>query len=66
VTEEGGATAVRAGRYLSENVYMDVQHDTEGVSRAQLNYEINERLTARGAVGTDGNTTIGIFFERDF
>jgi translocation and assembly module TamB len=66
VTEEGGATAVRAGRYLSESVYMDVQHDTEGVSRAQLNYEINERLTARGSVGTDGNTTIGIFFERDF
>lgn len=66
VTSEDGSTAVRAGRYVSENVYVDVQSDTKGVSQAQVNYEINDSLSARGSVGTDGNTTLGLFFERDY
>lgn len=66
VTAEDGATAVRAGRYVSDRVYVDVQSDTRGVSQAEVNYEINDSLNARGSVGTDGNTTIGLFFERDY
>jgi translocation and assembly module TamB len=66
VTAEDGSTAVRAGRYVSDRVYVDVQSDTRGVSQAQVNYEINQSLSARAAVGTDGNTTLGLFFERDY
>ncbi|MFT3975335.1 MAG: translocation/assembly module TamB domain-containing protein [Amaricoccus sp.] len=66
VTTEDGATAVRAGRYISDRVYVDVQSDTRGVSQAQVNYQISNSLNARGSVGTDGNTTIGLFFERDY
>ncbi len=66
ITDEDGETAVRAGRYLSDEVYLDVQTAPGGESRVELTYEINERLTARGSVGSDGNTTLGIFFERDF
>jgi translocation and assembly module TamB len=66
ITDEDGDTAVRAGRYLSDEVYLDVQTAADGESRIELTYEINERLTARGSVGSDGNTTLGIFFERDF
>lgn len=66
VTAEDGSTAVRAGRYVSSNVYVDVQSDTRGVSQAQVNVEISNSLSARGSVGTDGNTTIGLFFERDY
>ena len=29
ITEEDGATAVRAGKYLDDNIYLDVQTDTE-------------------------------------
>ena len=35
-------------------------------ARAEINLDINERVTARGSVGSDGNTTLGIFFERDY
>lgn len=66
VTAEDGSTAVRAGRYISDRVYVDVQSDTRGVSQAQVNYEINQSLNARAAIGTDGNTTLGLFFERDY
>ena len=30
ITEEDGSTAVRAGKYLDENIYLDVQTDTDG------------------------------------
>ena len=66
ITTDEGATAVRAGRYLSENVYLDVQSDTRGETQAELNFEVNRNVTARAAVGSDGNTTFGIFLERDY
>jgi len=66
ITDEQGDAALRAGRYVSEDVYVDVQTDSAGDSKVELTYEINERLTARGSVATDGNTVLGIFFERDF
>ena len=66
ITTEEGGTAVRAGRYLNENVYLDVQSDTRGESEAAVNLEVNRNVTARASVGSDGNTTFGIFFERDY
>jgi translocation and assembly module TamB len=66
ITQDDGSTAVRAGKYLSSNVYLDVQTDTEGVSRAELNLELSDSVTARGSVASDGNSILGLFFERDF
>jgi translocation and assembly module TamB len=66
ITQEDGSTAVRAGKYIDENIYLDVQTDTDGVSRAEINLDVTDSLTARGSVGTDGNTTFGLFFERDY
>ena len=43
-----------------------MQTDTEGVSRAEVNLDVTDNVTARGSVASDGNTTIGLFFERDF
>ncbi len=66
ITTDSGSTAVRAGKYISDNVYLDVQSDTEGESSAQINLEVNRNVTARASVGSDGNTTFGVFFERDY
>ena len=66
ITEEDGATAVRAGKYLDENLYVNVQTDTAGVSQAEIDLELSDHVTARGSVASDGNTTIGLFYERDF
>lgn len=65
VTGEDGSAAVRAGKYISENVYTDVTvgQDTGEVS---LNLDLNPSLTVRGSVASDGNTGVGIFFERDY
>jgi translocation and assembly module TamB len=66
ITEDDGSTAIRAGRYIDENIYLNLQTDTEGVTRAEINLDVSESVTARGSVASDGNTTIGIYYERDY
>lgn len=66
ITEENGETAVRAGAYIDDNIYLDVQADQEGETRAQINLDVTDALTLRGSVGSDGNSTLGVFFERDY
>ncbi|MBV7410840.1 translocation/assembly module TamB domain-containing protein [Maritimibacter sp. DP1N21-5] len=65
-TNDDGALAVRAGTYISENVYTGVEVGADGTAEVNINLDLTPNLTARGSVGTDGNTTLGIYFERDY
>ncbi len=66
VTSEDGTAAVRAGRYLSENVYTDVTIGADGKTELNLNLDVSRSVTVRGRLGSDGNTGLGVFFERDY
>ena len=61
----GGAT-VRAGKYLSENVYSQIEVDDKGQSQINLNLDVTDSITLRGRTGTTGETGLGIFFEKDY
>lgn len=65
-TDEEGNTAARAGAYISDNVYTGVTVDSEGESSISLNLDVSPSLTVRGKAGTKGDTSVGIFFERDY
>ncbi|WP_207100786.1 translocation/assembly module TamB domain-containing protein [Paracoccus shandongensis] len=65
-TDDQGNVQVRAGKYLSENLYTDVQVGADGKSSLNLNLDVTNSLTARGSVGTEGDSTLGIYFERDY
>jgi translocation and assembly module TamB len=65
-TSDTGATELTVGKYLGENLYSDVTVDSQGQSEINLNLEITPSITARGSVGSDGGTGIGIFIERDY
>ncbi|WP_373635002.1 translocation/assembly module TamB domain-containing protein [Yoonia sp. SS1-5] len=65
-TNEEGETALRAGKYLSENVYTDVTVTSEGGTEINLNLDITDEITAKGTVDNEGDTSIGVFFERDY
>ncbi|QIE42581.1 hypothetical protein G5B39_11955 [Rhodobacteraceae bacterium SC52] len=65
-TDEDGNTAVTAGRYLSEKVYTDVTVGSDGTSEVELNYEIRKDFSARGRFDNEGETGIGLVFERDY
>jgi translocation and assembly module TamB len=65
-TTDSGETAVRAGKYISENVYTDFTAAAGGESELSINLDLTESFKARGTVREDGNTGIGFAFERDY
>ncbi|MEM8538916.1 MAG: translocation/assembly module TamB domain-containing protein, partial [Pseudomonadota bacterium] len=64
-TDDGG-TQVSAGTYISDNVYSEIVADSEGNNKINLNLDLSDSLTVKGSAGNDGDTGIGIFFERDY
>lgn len=65
-TDAEGGTSVTAGKYLSENLYTEVTVGAEGESQINLNLDLTDSITLRGKAEADGETGIGIFFERDY
>jgi translocation and assembly module TamB len=65
-TDATGNAALRAGRYLSENVYSDVTIGGDGGADLSLNIDLTPNITARGGLSADGETRLGVFFERDY
>lgn len=65
-TDDDGAAAVRAGRYLSENVYTEVTVGSEGKSDISINLDLSRSVTVKGRADSEGETGLGIFFERDY
>jgi translocation and assembly module TamB len=66
VTDEEGETALRAGRYITDNVYTDVTVDTAGRGEVSINLDLTQSITVRGRTDTEGRTAVGVFFERDY
>ena len=60
-----GNTALRIGKYLGDNLYTDVTISS-GTTEVNLNLDLTEDLTVKGSVSSDGETGLGIFFERDY
>ena len=65
-TTDSGATAVRAGKYISDNVYTDVTAASDGSGEISLNLDITKHLKGKATLGSDGNSGIGLFFEKDY
>jgi translocation and assembly module TamB len=65
-TGADGSTALRAGKYISENVYTELEVGQGGKTRLNLNLDLREGITLKGRVGDDGETGVGIFVERDY
>ncbi len=64
--DENGSAAVRVGKYLSEKLYTDVTVGAQGKTEINLNLDIRPGVTARGTLGSDGSSGIGIYYERDY
>lgn len=65
-TSDSGAAALRAGRYLSDNIYLDLKLDSEGKSQVSINLDVTSSVTIRGRAAADGDAGIGIHYERDY
>ncbi|WP_091297001.1 translocation/assembly module TamB domain-containing protein [Gemmobacter aquatilis] len=65
-TDAEGGTSLKAGKYLSANTYTEVEVDQDGQASISLNLDLTDSVTLRGAAGADGETSIGIFKEKDY
>ncbi len=65
-TDEEGNAAVRAGAYIGENLYTDVTVGADGETELNLNLDVSRSVTLKGSVSNEGDTSIGIFYERDY
>ncbi|WEJ59425.1 translocation/assembly module TamB domain-containing protein [Devosia sp. FJ2-5-3] len=66
VTDAQGNVGVEAGTYLQDNVYLGVTAGANGQSKVTINLDVTEDLTVKGAAGQDGNSSLGVFYERDY
>ncbi|SFR45829.1 translocation/assembly module TamB domain-containing protein [Litoreibacter janthinus] len=65
-TDAEGNTEAKVGKYISDNIYTDVTVKSDGESQINLNLEVSPSVTVRGRLGSDGDTGIGIFYEKDY
>lgn len=61
-----GETALSAGKYISENVYTEVEATSAGKTSLSINLDVTNTLTAKGKLGSDGDSSLGLFFEKDY
>jgi translocation and assembly module TamB len=67
VTGSGDGTfALKLGKYVSDNVYTNVEVDGAGKTSINLNLDIPPGVTLRGSLGSDGSSSLGAFVERDY
>ncbi|UXN04825.1 translocation/assembly module TamB domain-containing protein [Bartonella sp. HY406] len=66
VTDAKGNTGVRAGRYIRDNIYLGVEAGSGGDTKGTINLDITKNLKAKGAVGSDANSSVGVFYEKDY
>ena len=65
-TTEDGTTEARVGKYISEKLYSDVTVNSSGKSQINLNLTVTPNVTVRGRLGSDGDTGIGVYIEKDY
>ena len=68
VTEaESGETAVGIGKRLNDRLSIGVEQTTRtNTSRVTIDLNATNALKLRGALGTDGSTRAGVFYEKDY
>ena len=64
--DDDGSVAVRAVKYLTRNVYTDVELDDAGQTQININLDVTDALTARGSVDSEGDSTLGLYYEKDY
>jgi translocation and assembly module TamB len=65
VTDQEGNAAVRAGAYIDDNIYLGVEAGA-GESRVTIDLEVTDSLRARAGTSTNGNSSLGVFYEQDY
>ncbi|MER0238531.1 translocation/assembly module TamB domain-containing protein [Fulvimarina sp. MAC8] len=61
-TTADGETAVGAGKYINDNIYLGV----DSTGRVSVDLDLGSGLKARGSVDAEGEGEVGVFYEGEF
>ncbi len=65
-TDDEGNTGLRAGKYISDNIYTDVTTSSGGGGEVSLNIDLSPSFTVKGSVDSENQSKLGIFFQKDY
>ncbi|MCW8843095.1 MAG: translocation/assembly module TamB domain-containing protein [Rhodobacteraceae bacterium] len=65
-TDAEGNTSVTAGKYISDNIYTEVEVGGSGESAISLNLDVSPNLTVKGQADSEANSGLGLFFQKDY
>ncbi len=65
-TDTEGNTGLRLGKYISDNVYTDVTIGSANTAGVSINIDLTKSITARGQVKSNGDSSVGVYFEKDY
>lgn len=66
VTDSKGNAAVRAGSYIRDNIYLGVEASGVDGTKGTINLDITRDLKAKASVGSNGDSGMGVFYEKDY
>lgn len=66
VMDKEGNTGVKAGRYISDKVYLGVKGGAADSSGVTVDLNITDSVKARGETDVSGKSSVGVFFEREY
>ncbi|TMV83082.1 translocation and assembly module protein TamB, partial [Thioclava sp. BHET1] len=65
-TDSTGATQLSAGKYISKRLYSEVSVGSAGTTEVHLNLDVTKSIKLSGTAGSDGDSGIGIYYDRDY
>lgn len=65
-TDERGQAQFRAGKYLNERTYIELEQGANGTGKAIINLDIGRGVKLKGEAGGDGSGGAGIFYEKEY
>lgn len=66
IIDDVGNVVVCVGKYIGENVYIDLMIISEGDIEINLNFDLIDDIIVKGSFVSDGEILFGIFFECDY
>jgi translocation and assembly module TamB len=65
-TDSDGTTGLRAGKYISDKVYTDVNIAGDGESEVSIHLDLNTNLSVKASVDEEGGSKFGFLYKKDY
>ncbi|MCB1334902.1 MAG: translocation/assembly module TamB domain-containing protein [Roseivivax sp.] len=65
-SDADGKTQLKLGKYISDNIYTNVTLGQDSQPEVSINIDLTPSITARGKLASDGGTSLGLFYEKDY